>query len=124
MACDFKLSFGAPATPPVRAFIASVALLAASSPALAECYDVFGCSNRELFRLSDLANGPNCDFLYTMRNTIYAEHHYCFRTPRAIATFGNQGCTSGDPNALGLNAVERANAATILKAERALGCPE
>jgi hypothetical protein len=37
---------------------------------------------------------------------------------------GNQGCLSGDPGRVGLDAAERANAATILKAERALGCPE
>jgi hypothetical protein len=92
--------------------------------ALADCYDVFGCSNRNAFRLHDLLSGPNCDFLYTMRNAIYAEHHYCFRTPRGIATFGNAGCVSNDPGALGLNGIERANAATILKAERTLGCPE
>jgi hypothetical protein len=90
----------------------------------AECYDVFGCANADLFRLRDLMSGPNCDFLYTMRNEIYAEHHYCFKTARAIATFGNDGCISGNPNALGLNGVERANAATILKAEHMLGCPE
>ena len=93
-------------------------------PAAAECYDVFGCSNVDRFRLRDLESGPNCDFLYTMRNQIYADHHYCFKTTRAIATFGNEGCRTGNPNALGLNGVERANAVTILQAERALGCPE
>ena len=92
--------------------------------AAAGCYDVFGCSDHDLFRLRDLEGGPNCEFLYTMRNQIYADHGYCFKTARAISVFGNQGCTSGNPEALGLNAVERANAVTILKAERALGCPE
>ena len=74
--------------------------------------------------LQDLTSGPNCEFLYVMRNGIYAQHGYCFHTPRAIATFGNRGCLSGDANALGLNAIELANATTILSAERALGCPE
>jgi hypothetical protein len=103
-----------------------VALIAATfaGSARAACYDVFGCANVNRFRTRDLMSGPNCDFLYTMRNEIYAEHHYCFHTPRAITTFGNQGCVSGDPNALGLNAVELANAVTILKAERAMGCAE
>ena len=104
--------------------ILAIALTALSANARAECYDVFGCSDRDAFRLGDLLDGPNCDFLYTMRNGVYAEHHYCFKTQRAIATFGNQGCVSGDAGAIGLNRVEVANAATILKAERALGCPE
>jgi hypothetical protein len=94
------------------------------SAADADCYDVFGCSNRNAFRLHDLVSGPNCEFLYTMRNAIFAEHHFCFKSPRAIATFGDQGCVTGNPNALGLNRIERANAATIHKAEQTLGCPE
>jgi hypothetical protein len=92
-----------------------VAALALSGAARADCYDVFGCTNKDAFRAQDLASGPNCDFLYTMRNAIYAEHHYCFKTARAIATFGN---------ALGLNRMELANAATILRVEHAKGCPE
>ncbi len=47
--------------------------------ATAECYDVFGCSDHDVFRLRDLESGPNCEFLYTMRNQIYADHRYCFK---------------------------------------------
>ncbi len=108
----------------LRAGVGAIVLAAMCGGAVAECYDVFGCTNRDRFRLGDLTSGPNCEFLYTMRNQIYAEHHYCFQTARAIATFGNQGCVSGNANALGLNAIELGNAATILQAERAMGCPE
>lgn len=103
---------------------AFIVLAVACGSAAADCYDVFGCTNRDRFRMWDLMNGPNCEFLYTMRNAIYAERHYCFQTPRGVATFGNQGCVSADLNALGLSALEKANAATILQAERSLGCPE
>ncbi len=103
---------------------AFLALAVCGGAAAADCYDVFGCSDRDRFRLGDLTSGPNCEFLYVMRNAIYAQHHYCFQTARAIATFGNQGCVSANANALGLNSVELANAATILQAERAMGCPE
>ena len=109
-----------PATP----ILALLALIAAGQAASAECYDVFGCSNTNRFRIQDLMSGPNCEFLYTMRNQIYAEHHYCFHTPRAIATFGNAGCVTDNPNALGLNGIELGNAATILQAEHAMGCQE
>jgi hypothetical protein len=58
------------------------------SAADADCYDVFGCSNRNEFRSA------------------------------------TRGCVTGNPNALGLNRIERANAATSHKAEQTLGCPE
>src|SRR3569833_3109331 len=109
----------------LRTFVFATLLgLAGATHATAECYDVFGCAARARFRLDDLMSGPNCDFLYTMRNQIYADHHYCFRSARGQATFGNAGCVSANPEALGLNAVERYNAAVILRAERAKGCPE
>jgi YARHG domain len=99
-------------------------LLAALTPGLAsaDCYDVFGCSDRNAFRLNDLASGPNCDFLYTMRNAIYRAHGYCFKTARAIATFSNDGCTIDNVNRLGLSAIERNDAALIAKAESIKGC--
>jgi hypothetical protein len=100
------------------------ALVVYGGAAAADCYDVFGCTDRNQFRLSDLMSGPNCEFLYVMRNRIYAQHGYCFQTPRAIATFGDAGCVSGDANALGLSAIELGNATTILQAEQAKGCPE
>jgi hypothetical protein len=110
-----------------KSFMRAAAFLAlafACRAAAADCYDVFGCTDRDRFQLRDLTSGPNCEFLYVMRNRIYAQHGYCFQTPRAIATFGNQGCVSANVAALGLNAIELANAATILQAERAMGCPE
>jgi hypothetical protein len=104
--------------------LAALMLLTACGAATAGCYDVFGCSGVNRFRLGDLMNGPNCEFLYEMRNGIYAEHHYCFVTPRAIAMFGNAGCRGQNPYALGMNSVELGNATTILQAEHAKGCPE
>jgi len=107
-------------------FITYVALAFATSAgaAHADCYDVYGCSDRDRFRLQQLLDGPNCEFLYEMRNGIYAAHHYCFHTPRAIATFGNAGCLYRDVNLVPLNAVERDNAAVILRAEQIKACPE
>jgi hypothetical protein len=104
--------------------LAVLALLLAGGAATAECYDVFGCTDRNRFRLGDLMSGPNCEFLYEMRNGIYAAHHYCFVTPRAIAMFGNAGCRGQNPSALGISSVELGNATTILQAEHAKGCPE
>jgi hypothetical protein len=107
-------------------FVTYLALtfVASTGAARAECYDVYGCSNRDHFRLQQLLDGPNCEFLYEMRNSIYAAHHYCFHTPRAIATFGNAGCLYRDPNLAPLNAIERDNAAVLLRAEQMKGCAE
>ena len=107
-----------------RLSLSLVLALLAATAARADCYDVFGCSNRDAFQLGPLLDGPNCDFLYTMRNRIYAEHGYCFRTPRAIATLGNDNCHVADVGRLGLNRVEQGNAATILRAEHIKNCPE
>jgi hypothetical protein len=104
--------------------IAAVAGLVAAGtlPAAADCYDVFGCSNRDLFAYRDLVSGPNCEFLWQMRNRIYQENGYCFKTARAIATFGNDGCRYGSEAAVPMNRIERANVAAIGRAEAALGC--
>ncbi|MGO8831393.1 MAG: YARHG domain-containing protein [Roseiarcus sp.] len=107
-----------------RVVAMACALTAFPGAAGADCYDVFGCTERDRFRFEDLANGPNCDFLYEMRNRIYAQRGYCFHTPRAIATLGNQNCRFDDVNEVPLNAIERGNAALILQVEQAKGCPE
>ena len=59
-----------------------------------------------------------------MRNRIYQQHGYCFKTARAIATLGNQDCRYRDVNQLPLNAIERGNAALILRVEQTKGCQE
>lgn len=94
------------------------------STARAECYDTYGCTDKDVFNSGDLVkNGPTCDFLYTMRNQIYAGHGYCFRTARAQSMFGTGKCSVKDINDLDLNSYERRNAATIAQVERAKGCP-
>jgi hypothetical protein len=113
-----------PTTARLRARLAAAALflVASGSAALADCYDVFGCSNRDAFAYRDLVSGPNCEFLYQMRNRIYQENGYCFATARGIATFGNDGCRYRSDEAVPMNRIERTNVATIKRAEAALGC--
>lgn len=101
----------------------ALAGLLLAGPVAADCYDVFGCTDRNLFRASDLMGGPNCEFLWTMRNTIFKQHGYCFTTKRAISTFGNEGCRTSDLSAIRLSRIERANVATIQQVERRKLCP-
>jgi YARHG domain len=111
---------------------AAIGLLAAVgivTPALADCYDLVGCDNKDLFSkhyddyLGSIANGPNCDFLYMMRNRIYQQHGYCFSTARAISALGNADCTTKNQAAVPLSNIERANIATIQRAESIRRCP-
>ncbi len=118
-------------TQPVRGGVLAAVLAAAvgaAAPALADCYDVLGCTNQNLFsyhyRYLVSPDGPTCDFLYQMRNRIYAEHGYCFKTPRGIAEIGNQGCYLYDMGAVRLSRIEQRNVATIQGAERAKFCPQ
>ena len=111
---------------------AALALFAAvgiATPTLADCYDLVGCDNKDLFSkhygdyLGSIADGPNCDFLYMMRNRIYQQHGYCFSTERAISTLGNAGCSIRNQAAVPLSDIERANIATIQRAESIRRCP-
>jgi hypothetical protein len=102
--------------------------LGVAGAAAADCYDVVGCTNQNLFsyhyRYLVSRYGPTCDFLYQMRNRIYAEHGYCFKTPRGIAEIGNRGCYLYDQGAVRLSRIEQSNVATIQGAERAKFCPQ
>jgi hypothetical protein len=110
------------------AAVAAGLALSFATPVLADCYDLVGCSDRDHFSshynyLASVASGPTCDFLYQMRNRIYAEHGYCFSTPRGISEIGNDGCHIHDQAAVPLSEIERSNVATIIRAERAKHCP-
>ena len=111
------------------ALIGAWAAIALATPTLADCYDILGCDNKDLFSkhyddyLGSVADGPNCDFLYMMRNRIYQQHGYCFATPHAISALGNAGCFLKNQAAVPLENIERANIATIQRAEKAKHCP-
>ncbi|MFN3746986.1 MAG: YARHG domain-containing protein [Hyphomicrobiaceae bacterium] len=114
----------------IRVVGVAVALaISGSSSASAACYDILGCTDRDLFsrNFAYLAApppiGPSCDFLWEMRNGIFAEHGYCFRTARGKAIFGNEGCRYYDQQSVPLNWIEWDNVATIRRAERLKSCP-
>ena len=113
-----------------RSAIAAIAAIAvsAASPVLADCYDELGCTDQANFarHYSDYLaapDGPNCDFLYVMRNRIYAQHGYCFVTQRGISEIGNEGCYVHNQAQVRLSSIERNNIAVIQRAERAKDCP-
>jgi hypothetical protein len=63
-----------------------------------------------------------CQPLWDVRNWIYKEKGYCFKTPKAIKAFGNAGCLYDDIAQVPLSTVERANVTAIKKAEANKGC--
>jgi hypothetical protein len=65
-----------------------------------------------------------CDQLWFGRNSISKEAGYCFKTPRAIAAFGNAGCRYDDINAVRLSVENQNLTAAIQQAERVKACPK
>ncbi|MFI4973853.1 MAG: YARHG domain-containing protein [Caulobacterales bacterium] len=107
--------------------IGVLAAIGLATPVLADCYDLLGCDNKDLFSrnyayLASIRDGPTCDFLWVMRNRIYQQHGYCFATARGISEMGNAGCYIRNQSAVPLSNIERANIATIQRAERAKAC--
>ena len=102
---------------------AALATLGAVTPALAGCYEGQGCTNSARFSERFLLENAQCSILWQIRNQIYHENGYCFRTPRGIGAFGNAGCRHDNIEEVSLNAFERANVATLARVERMKGCP-
>jgi hypothetical protein len=69
-----------------------------------------------------LAYAQSCDGLWYERNAIYKRAGYCFKTSRAISTFGNAGCTYDSEYDLPLTPRQRARIAAIVRMERESGC--
>lgn len=70
-------------------------------------------------------NAAVCEEMWIERNSYYKLRGYCFKTPRAIAHFGNEGCTTDDPAevyATGLSPLERDRVKSIRFWEWVYGC--
>ena len=69
-----------------------------------------------------LARAQSCEDLWVERNAIYKQAGYCFKTRRAIAYFGNSGCSYDTEESVPLSSRQRARIARITAEERAQGC--
>jgi len=69
-----------------------------------------------------LARAQTCDELWFERNSIYKRAGYCFKTSRAISTFGNAGCLYDSEYELPLTRGQRERIARIVRLEREIGC--
>ena len=71
---------------------------------------------------SNNAYAQSCYQLWYQRNSIYKAAGYCFKTARAIQTFGNSGCMYDSEYGLPLSYNQRAAINRIVQMERSLGC--
>jgi YARHG domain len=92
-----------------------------ATPAKANCYELIGCTYKDKFKKKDLMQ-LSCQILWEVRNTIYKQNGYCFKTPKAINFFGNAGCKYDNAADVPLNGVEAHNVNAIKKVEAKKGC--
>ena len=97
------------------------AVVSAATPVAAACFEDVGCTNDHVMPYPAL-QGLSCDSLWTVRNTIFHENGFCFRTDRALAVFSNDGCSSHVSGDLPLNHFEQSNVTRVIKVERQKGC--
>ena len=101
-----------------RTLVLALAMAAVTGSSHAACYELIGCTDSDHFQRRDLRQ-LSCQALWEVRNQIYSENGYCFRTQRAINLFGNDGCYTRNPD---LSPIEEANVAAISAVEARKGC--
>ena len=93
-----------------------------NAPAQAACYELIGCTDGQYYTLQNLRQ-LSCENLWYVRNSIYDENGYCFRTNRAMQSFSNADCFVSNQAQVALNDFERTNVNRIVRVEREFGCP-
>lgn len=92
-----------------------------SGAALANCYEGIGCDDSEFMEESAVSE-LGCEQLWDVRNMIFKQNGYCFKTGFAIDRLGNDGCFIEDADAVRMNNYERANISLIQTVEAAKSC--
>lgn len=92
-----------------------------AAPANAACYENIGCTDEDEFEEDDLEE-LSCRALWELRNVIYFDHGYCFKTRRAINFFGNDECHVDDAEDIEFSEVEQHNINAIVAVEDDKGC--
>lgn len=106
----------------IFAFSAVLGFAMPSPPASAACFESgVGCPDDHYIPRSVLST-LSCDALWMVRNSIYDERGFCFKTARALETFSNADCYVRDASRLKFNAYERTNIDRIVAVERKKGC--
>jgi hypothetical protein len=75
-----------------------------------------------LSTIGALAQDQSCESLWLRRNEIFRSAGYCFKTPKAIAAFGNSGCKFDEIADLPLSDRDRDAISEIAKVEIVKQC--
>ncbi len=105
----------------LSAFVLTITAIGCSPPADAGCFEGVGCTHNERLKEANL-RPLNCENLWFLRNAIYAENGYRFKTELAISAFGNDNCRFVHIGEVPLNKYEHYNASLIKKVERRKSC--
>jgi hypothetical protein len=108
----------------IRICLAAAILAGASLvsvQAKADCYEDIGCTDSDRMSVGELQE-LSCENLWHVRNRIYDENGYCFKTRRARRAFDNSDCWVNDQAQVKLSTIERHNVNAIVEAEEANGC--
>ncbi|MEQ1577679.1 MAG: YARHG domain-containing protein [Hyphomicrobium sp.] len=73
-------------------------------------------------RAGDEYETRTCDSLWIERNAMFKGAGYCFQSPRAIKTFGNENCQYDSESDVPLSDNQRDRLRDVRTAERAKGC--
>jgi hypothetical protein len=92
-----------------------------AAPTHADCYEGIGCTDGDEYDVDDLTE-LSCENLWFVRNRIYDENGYCFKTARAREAFDNSDCWVSDQAKVKLSAIERHNVSAIVEAEELNDC--
>ena len=92
-----------------------------AAPARADCFEDIGCTDSDYFDVDDLVE-MSCENLWYVRNRIYDENGYCFRTARAREAFDNSDCWVNNQSKVQMSQTERHNVNEIVEAESENGC--
>ena len=108
----------------MRIAIAAIMLIAAPATASAACFENLGrtgCTDMEAFTANELRS-LSCQNLWYVRNSIYDDHGYCFRTAAAKLEFDNSDCYENDAGKLRFNRNEQTNINRIVQVEKEKSC--
>ena len=98
------------------------AALFTSQPAAAACFEgAVGCTDNATIPVAALEE-LSCDNLWTVRNMIFDENGYCFKTAKAKSVFSNDGCSYTTMAAMPLNSFEAKNIQLVQAVEKQKAC--
>ena len=82
-----------------------------------------GHLRRKFYDIAKDGNPSRLDGGRVVSNNIFKDAGYCFKTPRAIRTFGNAGCGYDSESDVPLSERDRQRVNAIQRIEREKGCP-